>query len=253
VSAVLELLAYSSLVVALAASALCAAAGRVLGADPTPATLVIAAAGTLFIYNVDRLRDVERDRATSPHRTAFVERWRPALLGLAGASAAAAAVLALRAGPRVVIALAPIAVLGLAHRRLKQFAWWKPFYVSGAWTAVVVGLPAAMVERVRDVPWIAAIVSATIAANVIASNLRDQEAPAARFGARVPLQIARGLVLGAAAFALLAPGGVQALVPIPLATLAALAAFRPTELYGLIAVDGALLVGALASLAIPSS
>jgi len=37
--------------------------------------------------------------------------------------------------------------------------------------------------------------------------------------------------------------------PIPLATLAALAAFRPTELYGFIAVDGALLVGALISLA----
>jgi len=249
VVALLELLAYTSLWVAAAASALCAAAGRALGADPAALTLVLVAAGTLFVYNIDRLRDVERDRATSPRRTAFVERWRLALAALAAAAAAAAVALALNAGPRVAAALAPIAALGLAHRRLKRFAWWKPLYVSGAWTAVVVGLPAVTADRVRDLPWVAAIVSATIAANVIASNLRDREAPAARFGARVPMRIALGLAVAATVLALLAPAGVRVLVPIPLATLAALAAFRPTELYGFIAVDGALLAGALLSLA----
>jgi 4-hydroxybenzoate polyprenyltransferase len=250
VVAALELLAYASLWVAAAASALCAAVGRALGADPAAATLALAAAGTLFVYNVDRLRDVERDRATSPRRTAFIERWRTGLLGLAAASAVAAAALALRAGPRMIFALAPIAVIGLAHRRLKRFAWWKPFYVSGAWTAVVVGLPAVTAERTRDLPWVIAIVSATIAANVIASNLRDREAPAARFGARVPMRIALGLALAANALALAAPAGARTLAPIPLATLASLAAFRPSELYGGIVVDGALLAGALASLAL---
>ena len=250
-TALLELLAYTSLWVAAAAGALCAAAGRALGAEPAPATLAIAAAGTLFVYNVDRLRDVERDRATSPRRTAFVERWRGALVALAGAAALAAAGLALVAAPRAIALLAPVAVLGLAHRRLKRFAWWKPFYVSAAWTAVVVGLPAVTAERVRNLPWVAAIVAAAILANVIASNLRDREAPAAaRFGARVPIRLARGLALAAAAIALAAPDGARALAPIPLATLAALAAFRPTELYGFIAVDGALLVGALLALAL---
>ena len=148
--------------------------------------------------------------------------------------------------------LAPIGALGLAHRRLKQFAWWKPFNVSGAWTAVVVGLPAVTGGSVRHLSWVAAIVAGTIVANVIASNLRDREAPAAvRFGARVPIRLARGLALAAAALALAAPEGVRSLAPIPIATLAALAAFRPSELYGLIAVDGALLAGALLSLALP--
>jgi 4-hydroxybenzoate polyprenyltransferase len=248
VTALLELLAYTSLWVAAAAGALCAAAGRALGAEPAPATLAIAAAGTLFVYNVDRLRDVERDRATSPRRTAFVERWRGALVALAGAAALAAAGLALVAAPRAIALLAPVAALGLAHRRLKRFAWWKPFYVSAAWTAVVVGLPAVAAERVRNLPWVAAIVSATIAANVIASNLRDREAPAVRFGARVPMRIALGLALAATALAIAAPDGARALAPIPLATLAALAAFRPTELYGFIAVDGALFMGALLAL-----
>jgi hypothetical protein len=107
------------------------------------------------------------------------------------------------------------------------------------------------VEHARNLPWVAAIVAATVLSNVIASNLRDREAPAAvRFGARVPIRLARGLALAAAALAFLAPGGARSLAPIPLATLAALASFRPTELYGFIAVDGALLAGALLSLAL---
>jgi hypothetical protein len=250
VTALIEVLAYTSIWVAAAAVALCAAAGRALGADPAATTLAITAAGTLFVYNVDRLRDVERDRATSPRRTAFVERWRAMLLALAGVSALVAAGLVVREGARALALLAPIAALGLAHRRLKRFAWWKPLYVSAAWTAVVVGLPAVAAEPVRDLPWVAAIVAATILSNVIASNLRDREAPAARFGARVPIRLARGLALAAAALALVAPGAARSLAPIPLATLAALAAFRATELYGFIAVDGALLAGALLSLAL---
>jgi 4-hydroxybenzoate polyprenyltransferase len=247
-----ELLAFTALWVAASATALCAAAGRAMGARPAVAVLAIAAAGTVFVYNVDRLRDVARDRATSPRRTAFVERWRGPLVAFTIGAAAVAAGLALRAGPAAIALLAPIAAIGLLHRRLKRFAWWKPFYVSGAWTAVVVGLPAATGASARDVPWIAAIVGATIGANVIASNLRDREAPAAvRFGPRVPMRIARGLALAATALALAAPDGARSLAPIPLATLAALAAFRPTELYGFIAVDGALLAGALVSLAMP--
>jgi 4-hydroxybenzoate polyprenyltransferase len=247
----LELLAFTSIWVAASASALCAAAGRALGAPPDAALLAIAAAGTLFVYNVDRLRDVARDRATSPRRTEFVERWRGALLASTAGAAALAAGLALRLGPPAITLLAPIAALGLMHRRLKRFAWWKPFYVSAAWTAVVVGLPAVTAASVNHVAWVAAIIAPTIAANVIASNLRDREAPAAvRFGPRVPIRVARGLALASGALALGAPDSVRSLAPIPLATLVALAAFRPSELYGLIAVDGALLAGALIALAV---
>ena len=120
--------------------------------------------------------------------------------------------------------------------------------MSAAWTAVVVGLPLVASAPARHAAWVAAIVAVTIAANVIASNLRDREAPAARFGARVPLRLARSLALAACGLALAAPAGVRSLAPVPLATLAVLTAFRPTELYGFIAVDGALLIGALFAL-----
>jgi 4-hydroxybenzoate polyprenyltransferase len=244
----LEWLAFTSLWVAAAAAALGAASAHALGVPVDPATVTLAAAGTLVVYNVDRLRDTRNDRHTSPRRTAFVERWRSALLALAGVGALASAALAWRAGPGVLGVLAPVAALGLFHRRLKRHAWWKPFYVAGAWTAVAVGLPAVGSEAPRHVGWVTLVVAATILANVVASNLRDDEAPSARFGPGVPLRLARGLALAALAAALLAPTPVRPLFLVPLATLAALAPFHPGELYGLVTVDGALLLGALASL-----
>ena len=247
----LEGLAFSSLWVAAAAAALCAATGRALGVAPDATPLALAAAGTFVVYSVDRLRDLARDRDTSPRRTAFVEAARTPLALGAALAAAAAAVLAWRAGPPVWALLAPVAGLGFFHRRLKRFVWWKPFYVSGAWTAVVVGLPAAAAPpgAPRPLGWVVAVVALTVLANVIASNVRDDEAPSARFGPGVPLGLARGLAVVALLLALAAPPPVKPLAMLPLATGAALAAFHPGELYGLLTVDGALLLGALGALA----
>ena len=75
-------------------------------------------------------------------------------------------------------------------------------------------------------------------------------AVAAHPGPRLPLRIARalatlGIVLGA-----LAPPPVRALAAVPAATLASLLRFRPSERYGLIVVDGALLAGALVAIGV---
>ncbi len=250
VMAILEFLAFSSLWVAAAALALCAASSRALGVPVDANALALAASGTLVVYNVDRLRDTANDRATSPRRTAFIERWEVHLFGIAAFAAVASAGFAWRAGPDVLLVLAPVAALGLFHRRLKRFAWWKPFYVSGAWAAVVVGLPASQAAEVRHLGWVALVIAATVLANVIASNLRDDESPSAQFGANVPLRLARGIALAALFVALIAPAPVRPLGFVPLATLAVLAPFHAGELYGLVAVDGALLMGALAALAL---
>ena len=50
--------------------------------------------------------------------------------------------------------------------------------------------------------------------------------------------------------AMLGPSGLAALVGIPAAIFAVLLPFRSTERYGMIAVDGALLLGALAAIAL---
>lgn len=239
---------FSSAWVAAAAAALAAASALAMHTRPRIALVAIAFCGTFVVYNVDRLRDLERDRVTSPRRTDFVSAQRSRLTALTLLAAAASTALALRLGVAAIALLAPVLGAGLLHRRLKRFGWWKPCYVSVAWTAVVVGLPAVVAESPHHVVWIALVVGTTIAANVIASNLRDGEALSVRFGRRVPLRIALGCAALAAFVGLGAPESVRPLVLLPLLTLAALARFRADELYGLVVVDGALLFGALLAL-----
>jgi hypothetical protein len=114
-------------------------------------------------------------------------------------------------------------------------------------------LPAAADPAAAHVGWVAAVVGATVLANVMLSNLRDREALAGRLGPHRTRRIASAVLLAGLAAALLAPAPVRPLAALPLAMAFALAFFRPSERYGALAVDGALLAGALAALAWPAA
>lgn len=245
----LDGLAFSSVWVAIAAGALCTAASLAMGLDPPLAAIGVAVSGTLVVYNVDRLRDLERDRQTSPRRSAFVQAHFGVLTGVTLAAGAAAGAFALALGLRAFLVLAPVLLLGLLHRRLKRIAYAKAGYITVAWLAVVVGLPAALAGPALGVGWTAAVVGTSLFANAIASNVRDAEAAAKRFGSGPALWTARVSAGIGAALAGLAPASVRPLVAIPLATLAVLVPFRRDERYGLLLVDGALLAGAAVSIA----
>jgi hypothetical protein len=245
----LDALVFSSLWVAAAAAALCAAAARALAAPPDPAVLGLAFCGTLVVYDVDRLRDLERDRETSPLRSAFVARHRGALVALTAAAASGSAVFAMAVGWLVLPLLAPVLALGLLHRRLKHFGLAKPLYITAAWLLVVVGLPALRAPDPALAAGVACALGPAILANAIASNARDDEAVSARLGQRVPLHLARGCALLGVAVALSGSQALRVLAPAPLLTFAALVPFRADERYGHWVVDGALLAGGLASAA----
>jgi 4-hydroxybenzoate polyprenyltransferase len=243
----IDALVFSSVWLAAAAGGLLALASWAMGIETRPAAVGLAASGTLLVYNLDRLRDLERDRTTAPRRSDFVAAHHGSLVGLATAGAAAAAAFGL-AAPRAAIVLLPILCLGLFHRRLKRFENAKTLYITASWLGVVVGLPWALDPSASQIPWVVGILGCALMANAIASNVRDHEAAAARIGPRRALRIAR-LVAGAGvACACVAPGPARFAGGVPLATFAALLAFRPTERYGLIVVDGALVLGALLGL-----
>jgi 4-hydroxybenzoate polyprenyltransferase len=250
----LDAFAFSSCLVACAAAALTAAAARALGLGVEPALLALAFLGTLAVYGLDRVRDLARDACTSPLRSAFVAAHRRPLLVGAALAACGALAAGASAGWRVAFVAGIVAAFGLAHRRLKRLAWAKPVYLTGSWTAVGVGLPAAAsgagALQPAALAWVAGIVAASLQANVILSNLRDAEGIAGRLGAQGARRLAAAFCAGALAAALLAPAPVRALAALPLAMAAAVAGFRPGERYGALAVDGALLLGALAALAL---
>jgi hypothetical protein len=243
----LDALAFSSLWVALAASALVWATSLALGAPPSVSLVALVFGGTLVVYGVDRLRDMTRDAAVAPRRTTFVAQHRRPLAMLVGLSALVSVGAAGALGWRPVALLLPVLGLGLLHRRIKRFAWAKSAYVVLAWLMVVVGLPALTIPSATDWPWAALVLGPSLLANAIASNVRDHEAGVRWWGARRALSAARtaavaGVVLGAAA-----PVALRALGIVPLATLVALGPFRADERYGLLVVDGALLAGGAAA------
>jgi hypothetical protein len=245
-----DALAFSSALVAAVAAGLVAASARAMGLCASPALLTLAGCGAFVVYCVDRLRDAARDRATSPLRTRFVEAHRAALIALSGIAAGGALASAAQVRWRVLVLAGAVAALGFAHRRLKRFAWAKPVYLTGAWTAVAVGFPAADANSAAHLGWTLAVVAPTLQANIALSNLRDSEALAVRLGRRRVLAVASLLLAAAGAAALLAPPRVRPLACLPLALAPAVAGFRPGERFGAWAVDGALLAGAAAALAV---
>jgi 4-hydroxybenzoate polyprenyltransferase len=249
----LDALVWSSGWLGLAAACLTAAAARALGSTATPAMLALAFGGTLAVYVIDRVRDLPRDRATAPERAAFVARHRRVLLMLAGLGAGLAAGAAFALGPATLALAAGVGALGLAHRRLKRMGAAKPVYLTFAWTAVPVGLPALQGPSDQPLGWVAAITATAVLANVALSNLRDREALAARLGTPRTLALAGVITVAGCALALLGPASVRPLVALPAVMGAAVLGFRPTERYGGLVVDGALLIGALLALGWPAA
>jgi len=244
---VLDALVFSNLWMAAAAAALVAASSRAMGTAVRPEAVGLAFAGTLVVYNVDRLRDLHRDQFASPDRSAFVEEHEGRLIALTCAAAIASLCLLVSAGWRAGLLLLPIFAAGLLHRRIKRFENLKILYVAAAWTCVGFGLPAALAPDAQSLHWVAPILALTMVANVIAFNVRDEAAGVERVRRPYALQIAHACTILAAGLGVLAPYPADALIAIPLATLLALVAYRPKERFSPLFVDGALLVGSLAA------
>jgi len=244
----LDALVHTSVWVALAAAALCAAASRALGAAVDPLLLGFAACGTLVVYTVDRLRDRVQDQRTAPERSAFVERLEPFLRIQVGLAGLVAGLLGIRLGARTLALAAAVALLGLWHRRLKHRSSLKPLYLTAAWTAVAVGLPLTRQPGAQGALPVAAAVAGAVLSNVVLSNARDGEGAVAGLGLRQTRAVAALPLLPASAAALLGPPAAHSLLALPVAMAAAVVGFRPSERYGAWVVDGALLVGALAAL-----
>jgi hypothetical protein len=246
----LDALVFSNLWMATAAGALVAAASRAMGTAIRPEAVGLAFVGTLVVYNIDRLRDLHRDQHASRDRSAFVAEHKGQLSALTGAAAIASLYFGARAGWLAALMLLPVLGVGLSHRRLKRFENAKILYITASWTCVGFGLPAVLAPDAQNLYWVASILTATMLANVIAFNVREEGARVERVRRRRALQVAGvcaglGVTLGA-----LAPSPSDALVAVPLATLLALVGYRPTERFSPLLVDGALLAGSLIAVAL---
>ncbi|MBW2542646.1 MAG: hypothetical protein JRF15_11195 [Deltaproteobacteria bacterium] len=241
-------LAFSNGLPAAIGASVCLASSRALEAEPAGRFALVAACGAFVVYGLDRLRDTERDRTTSPLRTEFVLRHRlPLSVSLALAALILVAALCLIPREAAVLCVA-VGGIGLLHRRLKGWAALKALYVSAAWVAICAGLPGIVVGFDARVGWLAGVLALAFGANLIASNVGDDESRWLRERPESALRVARAMAVLGVGVALSSPPELRALAWIPLAETLALLRFRQSEHYGELAVDGALLVGALTAL-----
>jgi 4-hydroxybenzoate polyprenyltransferase len=241
----LDGLAFSSLLASAIGAGLSLVASRALLAPDAGRSALLASSGAFLIYTLDRLRDADRDRHTSPARTRFVQRHRRSLLTALVVAGLLFGAAWLTASPAIQGLCAGIGVVGLLHRRLKTHPVLKTGYVSLAWVAGCVGIPWIAAGRPGEGLWLAGSLLAVLVANLIASNLRDRETHPLPARPDTVLSIAFAAVAVAMTVALLAPGRAVVAGWIALLECLALAGFRADERYGLIVVDGALLVGSL--------
>lgn len=208
----------------------------------------LAAAGTLAIYSLDRIRDLHRDRIAAPLRTAFVVRHQQGMIGLCILAIVASGPLA-STQPQASWALCGFAlILGLFHRRIKSRPLMSLLCVTTAWVAIVLGLPAAHrnLENLDEKTLLSLgfTLALVIAGNLVGSELREIKGASAEHSS---LRTAQIWATGGLIASILLPGA-QLCFPLALLTLLALLFFRPNERYGLGVLDGALLVGALLGL-----
>ena len=244
----LDALAYSGIWTGAAAGALAWATVRAFSAEASlprsGLVCLLAAAGTVVVYSVDRLRDVERDSATSPSRSAFVSGHRRAMKAVAAIAFVTCLAVATSLPLSVWGLCGGVLVLGLLHRRLKANPTRALTYVSLSWVAIVVGLPALIVGpglRATTLAVSAIGIGLAIAANAIASDLRGRSFDAT---AAIRLRTARRCALASWAICLAVPS-VRPLALIGAGTWLSLVCFRPDERYGLLVLDGALMLGAI--------
>lgn len=247
-----DALAFSSLLAAAIGFGLSFVSSLALDAPEPLHWALLTSAGTFVIYNLDRLRDTSRDLSTSPDRTAFIEGHREKLTLAVAAASILFGGLLFSAPTRVIYLCLAIGLVGLFHRRIKHASAFKAVYVSLAWVAACVGIPwlARGGNAARaDAAWAAGILASALIANLIASNVRDGEAQFRPSRPEHALTIAAACAVIGMLLTRLAPAAVAPLGWIPLAEVVALLRFQKSERYGLLVIDGALLVGSLAAAA----
>ncbi len=220
--AVAETVVYASVLAGGVGASLVALTERVLFERNSLAPVLVVFLGTLVVYNIDRLRDRDRDRNTAPERTRFVEVHRDALRGVVAIAGLLGALLLLPYGAGSALAFTPILGLGLLHRRLKRWPFAKAVYVAVAWTTAVL-IAARLPGPVATAPSPAFV--AVLALSLLANTAVTGSQRMRRGGALVAALC--GTL--AAGLALLEPTVAGGVVCLPLGALAALRGGSETE------------------------
>ena len=237
----IDLLAFSSLLVSLAALSIAYCTLVFMGIPISYSILLLIFFGTLIIYNIDHISGMKEDKKDNPSRYYFVSRNITLLKVLIFISALICLALITKIGLLKSAFLIPVAIIGIFHRRIKYNPIVTSIYITISWLAVVVIFPGYINENYSNIEWIIFIIGTALLANAYTSSILLTSNAKKLIGTPMIITI---MGIASAAFA---PAKLIPLIFIPLITFIALTKFRNIERYEHLYLDLSLILGSIIS------
>ncbi len=215
---------------------------RFIHVSPSYEILFLIFVGTLTVYNLDHLSDLNADRVTNPLRYRFIMSNLGKVFLLTRVSVLLSFVLVVEVGVGKILFLFPVFLFGIFHNKLKGNTFFSASYITISWIVVVIIFPATINGKFWESLPMGCVVGTALFANAYACGLREGQAAHTTIP-KVPILVAiSGVILG------LLFSRLKQLIAIPAVTAATLFLFEEDELFETMYLDGALLAASVFTL-----
>ena len=238
---IIEYLAYTGTIAALLATTLSIFTFLFLSTAINYLLLILIFTGTLTIYNIDHLRDLNYDQATNPLRANFIRSNKTIIYLIAGLSIFTSIISLYFIGFNIIPILLIPFLLGLLHRRLKGNPLFSAIYVTIAWLIVTIYLPSYLADKLNHILLLSLIIGIILFSNAYTASIRQ------KFYAFKHARYLIYLSILALIIILVLRGNYTGIIPLAFFTTIALLNFRNDENYEIIYFDGLQLSGSVMS------
>jgi hypothetical protein len=173
-SKIIATLAYTGIIAATLAASLTLLTFTFLNTGVNSILLTLIFFGTLTIYNIDHLRDLNYDESTNPQRVKFIKYNKFLIYFIITLSFMICIVSVFKIDFKIIPILVIPFVLGLLHKRLKSNSIFSAIYITLSWLIVTVFLPAYIANKTSHLLWISLVIGILLLCNAYTSSL-DQK------------------------------------------------------------------------------
>ena len=238
----IEFVAYTGTIAALFAVSISIFTFLFLGSAINHYLILLILCGTLVIYNLDHLKDINSDKSTNPKRVKFISENKLLIYFITGSSAFLSVLSVYMIGLQLIPLILLPFLFGLMHRIIKNSPLFSAFYITLSWLMITVYLPAYLTDNPKEVITLSVVIGIFLFCNAYTSSIRRK--PYAEKYARYMLYLSViNLVI-----ILVLRGSYLGIIPAALFTTMALTNFIDDENYELILLDGMQLLGTVFSI-----
>ncbi len=238
----IEFLAYTGTIAAMLATSIAIFTFLFLGTGINYILLVLIFCGTLVIYNLDHLKDINSDKATNPKRVNFIINNKRLIYLITGISMILSVSAVYYFGIKLIPIIALPFLLGIVHRIIKNSPLFSAVYITLSWLMITVFLPAYLTDKPKEIIILSIIAGIFLFCNAYASSIRQ------KFYAKKYVRYLLYLSLLNLLIILVLRGSYIGILPASIFTTMALSNYMDDENYEVILLDGMQLLGTIISI-----